>query len=207
MDHFDQHQILCDEKHGFRAQRSCETQLISTLKRIARNMDQGCQTNIILLNFSKTLDKGSFTNDYCLRCSTMESGAQHYAGYKISWETWIQSVTLNGHTSPALDVLSRVPQGTVLGPLLYLAYIKSMAFLTALHDCLVYRKIRNQQDAATKTTGVDVQDLPQPSRHQSSGLPNTWRQKNTRKAPLPSTQNQQGNLQELVLSEDSERLE
>lgn len=57
MDHFDQHNILCDEQHGFRARRSCETQLVITLDQIARNMDQGHQTDIIFLDFSKAFDK------------------------------------------------------------------------------------------------------------------------------------------------------
>ncbi|VDI12400.1 Hypothetical predicted protein [Mytilus galloprovincialis] len=57
MDHFDRHNILCDEQHGFRSRRSCETQLVVTLNQIAKNMDQGHQTDIILLDFSKAFDK------------------------------------------------------------------------------------------------------------------------------------------------------
>ncbi|XP_062575423.1 uncharacterized protein LOC134237333 [Saccostrea cucullata] len=57
MDHFDRNNILCDEQHGFRARRSCETQLVITLDQLARNMDQGYQTDVILLDFSKAFDK------------------------------------------------------------------------------------------------------------------------------------------------------
>jgi hypothetical protein len=53
MDHFDQHQVLCDEQHRSRVRRSSETQLTNTLDRIARNIDQGCQTGIIFLDFPK----------------------------------------------------------------------------------------------------------------------------------------------------------
>ena len=38
MGHFDKNQILIDKQHGFRARRSCETQLISTIQEIAHNM-------------------------------------------------------------------------------------------------------------------------------------------------------------------------
>lgn len=57
MDHFDRHQVLCDEQHGFRAKRSCESQLLITIDDIARNMEEGDQTDIILLDFAKAFDK------------------------------------------------------------------------------------------------------------------------------------------------------
>ena len=57
MDHFDRHQVLCDEQHGFRVKRSCESQLLITIDDIARNMEEGDQTDIILLDFAKAFDK------------------------------------------------------------------------------------------------------------------------------------------------------
>ena len=33
--HFDQHRVLCDNQHGFRKKRSCETQLLATIQEIA----------------------------------------------------------------------------------------------------------------------------------------------------------------------------
>jgi hypothetical protein len=45
MDYFDPHQVLCDEKHGFRVKRSCESQLLITIDDIARNMEEGDQTD------------------------------------------------------------------------------------------------------------------------------------------------------------------
>jgi hypothetical protein len=57
MDHFDRHQVLGDEQHGFRVKRSCESQLLITIDDIARNMKEGDQTDIILLDFAKAFDK------------------------------------------------------------------------------------------------------------------------------------------------------
>ena len=57
MDHFDQNNILCDEQHGFRTKRSCESHLEITINEIAKNMEDVDQTDIILLDFAKAFDK------------------------------------------------------------------------------------------------------------------------------------------------------
>ena len=55
--HLKKYDILCEEQHGFRTNRSCETQLISTVNDIAENLDAGKQTDVILLDFSKAFDR------------------------------------------------------------------------------------------------------------------------------------------------------
>eukprot|EP00794_Sanderia_malayensis_P017868 gene17868-19649_t len=57
MDHFTKYNILSDAQHGFRPKRSCESQLIITIHEIAQALDQGEQTDIILLDFQKAFDK------------------------------------------------------------------------------------------------------------------------------------------------------
>ena len=49
--------ILYDLQHGFREKRSCETQLIMLVDELAKNMQMGKQTDLILLDFSKAFDK------------------------------------------------------------------------------------------------------------------------------------------------------
>ena len=43
-------------QHGFRCGHSCETHLISVIKQLARNLDSGMQTDLLLLDFSKAFD-------------------------------------------------------------------------------------------------------------------------------------------------------
>ena len=123
--HLKKYDILCEEQHGFRANRSCETQLISTVNDIAENMDVGKQTDVILLNFSKAFDRVT----HMRLCHKL-----HHLGINGSLLEWIkcylsertQRVIVNSQRSSPSVVLSGVPQGSVLGPLLFLCYINDI---------------------------------------------------------------------------------
>ncbi|MEW8544058.1 MAG: reverse transcriptase family protein, partial [Candidatus Thiodiazotropha sp.] len=54
--HLDSRNILFDLQHGFRAKRSCETQLTMLVEDLAREAISGGQTDLVLLDFSKAFD-------------------------------------------------------------------------------------------------------------------------------------------------------
>jgi hypothetical protein len=57
MSHFDRYNILTDKQHGFRSKRSCETQLVTTIQKIAQNVTSKGQVDVILLDFAKAFEK------------------------------------------------------------------------------------------------------------------------------------------------------
>ena len=92
----------------------------------------------------------------------------HY-GIRGKTKEWISSyllerpqrVVLNGAQSRFLPVLSVVPQGTVLGPLLFLLYINDITdgifseIRLFADDCILYRQVRAHVDCITLQQDID----------------------------------------------------
>ena len=57
MHQYDQHQILSNLQHGFLEGHSCETQLIALAEDLAKEMQNGGQSDVIVTDFSKAFDK------------------------------------------------------------------------------------------------------------------------------------------------------
>jgi retron-type reverse transcriptase len=153
MEHLDNKNILVDIQHGFRARRSCETQLIQTVHDFAQNLDNKIQTDVAVLDFKKAFDKVSHSHLlYKLQFYGIRGDVRKWIENFLANRT--QRVIVDGQASNQISVTSGVPQGSVLGPILFLIFINdigenlnSKARLFA-DDCLLYRSIESPTDCA-----------------------------------------------------------
>ena len=151
--HLERHNVLCDSQHGFRTRRSCETQLIGVINDFQDCLNAGNHIDALFLDFPKAFDKVSHSK-LCHKLSHYGINGKILHWIKDFLTDRLQSVVLEGKSSRPHPVLSGVPQGTVLGPLLFLLYInditkpiKSTIRLYA-DDILMYRIINSENDCS-----------------------------------------------------------
>ena len=151
MDHLEKHSLLSDRQHAFRKKHSCETQLGTVIKDWAKILDKGGQVDIFILDFEKAFDTPLHE---LLKCKLFGYGIR---GKALLWiDSFLcfrqQRVVINRAKSKSAPVLSGVPQGTILGPLLFSLYINDIIvdidseIRLFADDCVCYRQIHSLED-------------------------------------------------------------
>ena len=149
--HLEANQVLSNFQYGFRPAHSCEAQLITLIEEIHHALNCRHQVDLIMLDFSEAFNT--------VPHSRLLHKLNYYGinGKLHNWlTTWLtkrtQQVVIDGKTSTHRKVKSGVPQGTVLGPVMFLLYINYIGqnitsnIQQFADDCVLYRIIKSPQD-------------------------------------------------------------
>ena len=116
VDYLEMNDLICNRQHGFRAGRSCLTQLLHHFDDSLESITNNSDFDSIYLDYAKAFDKV----DHKLLLKKLQIYGVH--SKIIRWiesllQNCKQAVVVDGHLSVLGSILSGVPQGTVLGPI------------------------------------------------------------------------------------------
>ena len=146
--------ILTKLNHGFRSGFSCETQLLTTTFNLFNSFEREKQTDVAILDFSKAFD--TVQHKKLLHKLSL-------CGITGPLHAWLSNfltqrsmrVVIEGACSESTTLDSGVPQGSVLGPILFLCHINDLPSSVSsqvrlfVDDCLLYREINTFKDHLT----------------------------------------------------------
>lgn len=160
MAYLEDNDLMSSSQHGFRKGRSCLSNLLAHYDWLLQGLAEGGNVDVVYLDFSKAfgrVDHGILLHKLKAMGITGELGVWLHSF--LTHRT--QAVAVDGHISQQEKVVSGVPQGSVLGPLLFLVLMADIeevvdsSFLSSFaDDTTLSHRIREESDTFKLQTNI-----------------------------------------------------
>ena len=151
VEHIEKFNLLNQSQHDFILNKSCLTNLLEFITFRSNSIDNHKEVDVVYVDFKKAFDKVPHKR---LMIKLRSFGI---SGSIYNWiENWLmnrkQRVVLNGFSSDWKEVTSGVPQGSVLGPLLFIIFVNDIDqsvtsnLLKFADDAKLFRQVSDQSD-------------------------------------------------------------
>ena len=125
--------LYCPSQSGYRRHHSCETLLVKMCDDINKDMDKNKTIALLLLDLSSAFD----LLDHNILIKKLESDygiiGDALAWFKSYLNKRSYSVKINSSTSSKSYIWFGVPQGSILGPILFILYTKDLEYIAKLY--------------------------------------------------------------------------
>ena len=124
---FNKHNLFYKYQFGFRKRHGTDIALIVLIDKIMSALNEGDYVLGVFLDLSKAFD-------------TVDHNNQRSCLWLDQELSWVENVSFNKHDSSTMDIKCGVPQGSILGPLLFLIYVNDLSNVSSiLFTFIVYR--------------------------------------------------------------------